>query len=234
MKYKLKTWFLAALTLQLMASCGLVGLDPDTLPSLATSLHLDRDTVYLMKGEQLELNVTILPDSVSNRPLVWSMETDSVISLDNALVTAVDQGWCMVRVSSLYDMLEDSCMVCVLDTWQLDDLVSRQYLYETIVRARVSIHGTPMGRNAILAAFVNDQLRGVGTVSQRQGIDYVTLRVGGDSYDDDSPEANDWMRQIITFRLYDPDLHMMYEFPQEIPFDGESHGTLSQLFQLTL
>lgn len=233
MKHRLKTWFLAALTLQLMASCGLMGLDPEALPSLANSLELDRDTVYLMPGEQVELHAKILPDSLSSRPIVWSIDADSIIFMDNAVVTALAEGWCQVKAASLYDMLEDSCAVCVLAPWEMED-ASHAYSYETIVRARVSIKGHPMGQNAIIAAFVNSQLRAVGKPTQSKGVDYITLRVGGDTFHDDSPEALEWDHQIITFRLYDPDEHMLYEFPQELPFDGESHGTLSDLFKLTI
>lgn len=216
---------LLALLPFLTASCGLMEMD-EQADIVATQMSLQRDTLYTMVGDRIELTPVFTPDSVTVGDVLWTSSADSVLSVSNNVFTALSEGWALVRAVSVMRHLEDSCRVCVMRRW---NSTAREYPYEMMVYATVTVHGQPFNpETMMLGAFVDDEMRGAGELMEWKGQQYVRFRVGSDiSYYD--PDGLD---ETVTFRVYYRQ-ELRYEtFPQTIGFDGEAHGTLSSLFEI--
>lgn len=213
----------AALT---MGSCGLMEIDEDEVA--AVEMALGRDTLYIMVGDQFTLQPDIKPESIAISDVYWTSSADTVLSISNNVFTGVGEGWALVKAISVSRQLEDSCYVNVMRRWES---TCRDYPYEMMVYANVTVHGQPFNpETMILGAFVGDEMRGVGEVLEWKGRQYVRFRVGSDiRYID--PEGVD---ETVTFRVYYKQQLRYEEFPQTIDYDGEAHGTLSNLFSLSL
>lgn len=77
-----------------------------------------------------------------------------------------------------------------------------------------------------MAAFVDDELRGIAELKEAKGKPYAVIRVYG------PVSASD--EDIITFKCYDRREVRLRTFDVQLPFDGETHGTLSKLITLHL
>ena len=127
--------------------------------------------------------------------------------------------------TSAVNLLTDTCWVQVLPNPEMD---WGDFPYEMLLYASVTLHGTPLTienqNDVIIAAYVGDDLRGVGQIRQAHGIDYFVMRIGA------YRPSGDYIR----LRCYYRGKALAEWFPQVRPFDGEAHGTLSNLFPLTL
>lgn len=226
MKHKTGTVTLLILTAMLNASCGL--LDIDSNDSLPKAMQLDRHTAYLMVGDQLELHPAFTPDDESNIGVLWTSSDDNVLSVGENMFNALSPGTSMVRAFSTDGLMEDSCLVYVMRRWEMTDA---EYPYEMLVYAKVTVHGQPFDpATMMLGAFVDDEMRGAGELMEWQGQTYVRFRIGSDMryYD---PEG---ISETVTFRVYNRHELLYEEFPQTLEYDGEAHGTLTNLYQLSL
>jgi hypothetical protein len=194
----------------------------------AFGMSLGRDTLYVMVGDRFSLSPVFSPSADVPADVYWTSSADSVVSVADNVFTGVGEGWALVRATSVSRLLEDSCHVNVMRRWES---TFRDYPYEMMVYASVTVHGQPFDSEAmVLGAFVEDELRGVGEPMEWHGRQYVRFRVGSSiSYVD--PDGLD---ETVTFRVYHRRQLLYEEFPQTIDFDGEAHGTLSSLFSLSL
>lgn len=224
MKLKIITFLPFLLSL---ASCGLMEMDEQT-DVVATQMTLQRDTLYIMVGDRLELHPVFTPDSVTVSDVLWTSSADSVLTVSNNVFTGMSEGWSTVRAVSVQRHLEDSCHVYVMKRWES---MAREYPYEMMVYAAVTVHGQPFNpETMMLGAFVDDEMRGAGELMEWKGRQYVRFRIGSDMayYDPDGIE------ETVTFRVYHRQ-ELRYEtFTQTILYDGEAHGSLSNLVELTL
>jgi hypothetical protein len=224
MKLKIITFLPFLLSL---ASCGLMEMDEQT-DVVATQMTLQRDTLYIMVGDRLELHPVFTPDSVTVSDVLWTSSADSVLTVSNNVFTGMSEGWSTVRAVSVQRHLEDSCHVYVMKRWEN---TAREYPYEMMVYATVTVHGQPFNpETMMLGAFVDDEMRGAGELMEWKGRQYVRFRVGSEL-----PFYNpDGIEETVTFRVYHRQ-ELRYEtFTQTILYDGEAHGSLSNLFPLTL
>ena len=139
--------------------------------------------------------------------------------------------------------LLDSCMVYVSAPW---DIRLRVWPYETVFYTHVTVNGQPLTEDMEVAAFVGNECRALGQAMTSQGISYIRFRVGSDIlYDDDWDDGyseegeydaenldNDSYRPRINFRCYDRRHRILYTTATYGTFDGEAHGTLSELFEI--
>ncbi len=224
MKLKIITFLPFLLSL---ASCGLMEMDEQT-DVVATQMTLQRDTLYIMVGDRLELHPVFTPDSVTVSDVLWTSSADSVLTVSNNVFTGMSEGWSTVRAVSVQRHLEDSCHVNVMKRWEI---MAREYPYEMMVYAAVTVHGQPFNpETMMLGAFVDDEMRGAGELMEWKGRQYVRFRIGSDMayYDPDGIE------ETVTFRVYHRQ-ELRYEtFTQTILYDGEAHGSLSDLVELTI
>ena len=210
-----------------LVSCDLMEMD-EQVDIIPTEMSLGGDTLYIMVGDQFQLNPVFQPDSITVDDVLWTSSAEEVLSVSNNVFIGLSEGWSLVRAVSVSRQLEDSCYVNVMRRW---DSTVREYPYEMMVYADVTVHGLPYNpETMILGAFVDDEMRGVGELMEWKGRQYVRFRVGSDlpSYD---PEG---LEETVSFRVYFRREMRFEEFPQTVLYDGEAHGTLSNLFALTL
>lgn len=218
---------LLALLPLLSASCDLMEMDEqeDIIPA---EMNLGRDTIYIMVGDQFELHPTFTPDSVTVSDVLWTTSVDSVLNISNNVFTGVSEGWTTVQAISVSHHLIDSCHVNVMKRWES---TAREYPYEMLVYADVTVHNIPFNpETMILGAFVDDEMRGAGELMEWKGRRYVRFRIGSELpfYDPDGIE------ETVNFCVYYRQELRFETFPQTILYDGEAHGSLSNLFTLAL
>ncbi len=209
-----------------LTSCGLMEMDTEEL--VAVGMKLDRDSLYIMVGDQLELTPIFSPDTVTQSGILWTTSDEDVLAVSGGVYTAVSPGWAQVRAVNTSYMLEDSCMVCVMPRWET---TGREFPYEMLVYADVTVGGQPFNpETMMLAAFVDDDLRGTGQLLEWKGKSYVRFRVGSEMRGTDSGGNN----EVVSFRVYYRREHRYDVFPQSLDYDGEAHGTLSNLYKLSI
>lgn len=224
---KLITLFCFALSFLSFTSCGLMEMD-DEFAMNVMEMHLDRDTLYAMKGETFALSPVFTPDGVALNDIYWTIDDEAVISIDNNVFTAVDEGWTTIHGMSVMNQVEDSCHVCVLSDWEHE---VPTFPYETVFYADVKVGGMDFNPNdMVLGAFIDDDLCGVGKMYEAHGVKYMQIRVGSEFLDDSGSTT-----QSICFMLYNRRMHTCSTFvTEELEFDGNTHGTLSNLFSLRM
>ena len=223
---KLTTMLSLAFSVMSLVSCGLI--EMDEIPKTVVDMHLDRDTVYAMVGDTLIIQPVFKPDTVTVSDIYWSTDNDTILHLDDNKFIAKNEGWTTVTAISVSHQVMDTCDVCVLSRWDLDSIAV--YPYETVFYADVTVDGQEFNPDDMfLGALIDDQLRGVGIMKEAHGIKYMQIRVGSEIYDSEGV-----IEYTIKFCLYDRKTHTYRSFPDEVNFDCEAHGTLSNLYSLKL
>ncbi len=225
-----KHWFITlcvAVCSQWFMSCGLIDLDVSEDAQEAYELFLEHDSVYVMEGDVFTLSPRFSPDSVSNREVFWRSGADSVVTIvDNTLI-AQSEGETYVSAVSVQDRHTDSCYVYVMPRWEVN---VHDYPYEMVVYAKVSVHGQPIDpTHMLIGAFAEGTCRGIGVLKESNGISYMEFRILGNMQ-----YRGELGEEEVTFFAYDRKNLMRYEFPAYLIYDGETHGSLSNLFTLNI
>jgi len=229
-----------------LVSCDVLDFDVDSDTSLvAAEMALNFDTIYVMRGDTIVLKPTFKPDTLNIKDIYISSSNYDIVTVDNLTgrIEAVGLGWVKLYVESVSARLKDSCNVFVMQPWTV---TMETYPYETVFYASVTFNGKPLTEDMKVAAFVGDECRGVGEALNFHGVPLTLLRVGaenlttstdlpGNDDDDDDDDDDDppvIQRERIYFRLYDSKRHWLYNYLPGVDFDGESHGTLSNLYKI--
>lgn len=209
---------------QLMTSCLKMDIGDDTLT--AYNMGLNYDSVYVMVEDTIRLSPVFDPDTVSNKEVFWWSDADSVVyAFDNDII-AVSEGTTYVRGMSVQHRLEDSCYVYVMPRWEVSHY---DFPYEIIVYADVKIGGETPSEDILIGAFKGAEFRGKGQWKEWKGKKYMEIRAYS-LYD----EIHDGKSEKISFLYYDKKNLKVQRFNQSISFDSETHGTLSNLFELSI
>ncbi len=237
---------LAVVAVQL-ASCGLLDFDVDETGVLTpTEMYLEQDTFYVMRGETFSLHPVFTPDTVNITDLyMLPMHNDIVTVCGADKLEAIGEGSTKIYIISVSARIQDSCMVFVSAPWLKEE---RVWPYETVFYANVTLNGEPLPEGMEVAAFVGNECRGKGVKKSAYGINYWQFRVGSDILYDDNSDWDDGYceddeydaedigdgpyRPQINFRVYDQTHHKLYTTAIHAFFDGETHGTLSELFEI--
>ncbi len=228
-----------------LTSCGLLDFDVDEYGVVtATEMHLEQDTFYVMRGDIFSLNPVFTPDTINITDLFLLPANSEVVAVRGGdMLEAVGEGGTQVYITSVSARIQDTCMVYVSAPWLTEE---RVWPYETVFYANVTVDGKPLTEDMEVAAFVGNECRALGHSMTSLGITYFRFRVGSDIlYDDDwedgyseegeyDAEGLDGgaYRPQINFRCYDRAHRMLYTTSTHAFFDGESHGTLSDLFEI--
>lgn len=224
----------------LFASCGDL-FQFESTPEPAAEMELDRHDLALMVGDHYTLTPIFNPDTLHNKALFWASDHNNVVTFDGNELVAIGEGEAVVTAISVETRGYDTCHVVVFRPWEVD---AGEYAYDMVLYAHATLDGKPLVEDRqLVGAFCGKELRGVGQMRQQQDISYMVLRI----YSHFSPHAPygelnpqdplypyDGERDAEQFvlRLFDRDTHSLYELPEKITFDGEAHGTLSNLFPL--
>ena len=216
---------LLLLPILLFASCGDFYEFGTSEPVPARQMRLPRRVVNLVVGDHYRIPVSFTPTGVTTEAVWWMPANDGVARFENDTVVGVSQGQTVAYVTSVTDRLQDSCLVNVLPAMYVSPA---SYVYDMVIYAQVTVHGRAYTQadqdSLIICAYCQDELRGIGVMRQWQGRDYMELRVW-------SPfEYGD----AIDLRCYYRGKALVELFPDQLTFDGETHGTLSKLFPLVL
>ncbi|MCC8037243.1 MAG: hypothetical protein LIP02_03785 [Bacteroidales bacterium] len=208
-----------ALLAATMSSCGIFG-DMDST-DFATAMDLNRHDISLMVGDTFQLEVTYAPETAKAPDTYWEvMQGMTITSVDpQGVVTATQVGESLIRARATANSLTDTCHVSTFARWEWADIPNNEY--DMVVYADVQAHG--LSNNGIqVAAFINNQLRGLGEVSTSQDRTYTRIRVWH-SY----PQGG-----TVTFRYYIPAQARAGLLDYSTTFSGETQGSLSNLIPM--
>ena len=206
----------------LLSSCGeFFEFDPgDAVP--AAEMTLARHEVSIMQGDRYAIPAIFEPDTLSNNAVYWESEDTEIAAFVNDTLEAREVGTTIVRAISVSSQIEDSCVVNVIPRWQGVDRSS--YPYDMIIYADVTVHGQKPDSTMTFSAFCNREVRGMGEFRKHEGISYMVFRIW-------SPfEYGDQIR----IGCYHQGQALIEYFPEVFTFDGEAHGTLSDLYPLEI
>ena len=194
-------------------------------PVAARRMTLGRRVVNMMVGDRYRIPVLFEPDTLSNRSVWWQTENKDIAIVENDTVIGIGEGLTLAYALSVSDRQLDSCWVNVLPEMYMNP---KQYPYDMVIYADVTIHGHHYTKadedSLIIAAYVRDELRGIGKMRQWKGRDYIEIRIW-------SPIRNGG---DISLRCIYRGQGRVELFPDKFEFDGEAHGTLSDLYPLVL
>ena len=163
-----------------LSSCELLDFDVDSdLAQIAAQMKLNFDTAYVYRGYTLHVIPTFEPDSLNISDVYYTSGDSSVVYVDmkTGRITAVGAGWTKLYVESVSARIQDSCTVCVMDPWELQQ---EEFPYETVFYADATVKDAPMDSNMVFAAFVGDECRAIGELLEFYGVKLLQFRVGGD------------------------------------------------------
>lgn len=210
-------------------SCGDLSQLFDVLGDLQkpTDITLNSHQLDLIVGDSLRLHSTMSPDSSTQFAVAWSSDDRSIAEMHGAVVYGIAVGETEIHARSYIgwideetpQVLEDSCHVRVFDR-VFDDA---EYRYDMVVYAKVSVDGVDVTSDACVYAYVGDEIRGVSRTFTQRERSFLELRVyskqpGG---------------EMVSFKCNLPGEKRSIPLEQTLSFDGESHGTLSDLFLFT-
>ena len=194
-------------------------------PVTAGQMTLTRRLIPLVVGDRYAIPVSFSPAELSNNAVYWHSEDDDIATFERDTLVALSEGLTRAVAFTTIDRLRDTCWVYVMPEMYV---APGNYPYDMVIYASVDIHGTRLTTDNcapyVVGAFVGDELRGLGHMKRRSGIDYMELRVWSPySYGD-----------AVRLRCYYRGEARAELFPDEIIFDGEMHGELSHLYPLVL
>ena len=194
-------------------------------PVTAGAMTLPRRVVSLVVGEHYAIPVEFSPVELSNNAVFWLSEDDEIATFRNDTLVAVAEGLTRAFAFTTIDRLRDTCWVNVMPAMYMPP---SSYPYDMVVYGFVDIHGLRLTQDNcepyIIAAYVGNELRGIGQMKRRAGIDYMELRVW-------SPYS---YGEEVRLRCYYRGQARAELFPDMIVFDGEMHGELTNLYPLVL
>lgn len=212
-----------------LSSCGEFWEFESQQVATADAMTLGRKVINLMVGDSCVVPVNFVPKSQSSYTVFWLTDDEEICRFKGDTLVAVAEGQTRAIAFTSIDRLRDTCYVNVIPAFED---VTADYPYDMMVYADVDIHGEKLtSQNSCrhqIAAYVGDEMRGLGVVREftaaKNKISYLELRVWSPfSYGDK-----------VTFRCYYRGTGRMELFPDTITFDGEMHGTLSDLYPLRL
>ena len=215
----------ALLTILLLSACGEFYEFNTSEPVTAGQMRLPRRVVSLVVGDHYAIPVDFTPAELSNNAVFWLSEDDAIATFENDTLVALSEGLTRAVAFTTIDRLRDTCWVNVMPEMYM---APSNYPYDMVIYASVDVHGTRLTQdNAqpyIIAAFVGDELRGIGQMKRRAGIDYMEMRVWSPFTGGDEVRLRCYYRGEARAEL----------FPDVFIFDGEMHGELTHLYPLVL
>lgn len=228
MKHRLLTLLITLGSLWL-TSCGLIDMEFDPYTQTVTNVKFAYDTVYVMQGDTFFLAPYIEPDSVSNETLYMESEHDSIVSVQSDTIIAMGEGETHLIAVSASQSMTDTCLVMVMQPWRVSPY---DHLYDMVIYADIDLGKGLYFNPSIMdvAAFRNGTCIGKGeTIEMPDGKRYTRFRCWTNT-DPEESDPEDFIYFMIHYKM---NLQIGF-FEQTIPFDGKTHGTLSNLVKLTL
>ncbi|MGM9804644.1 MAG: Ig domain-containing protein [Muribaculaceae bacterium] len=210
----------ATLAVVFLSSCGEI-FDTDGLIR-PTSMKFDRNNITIMKGDSVRITLVFTPDSITSESAFWKVENPALARItSNGMLHALDVGETTVTATTVQSLLTDECHVNIINSWE--DILNSSYPHDMVVYANVRHNGELPGENTIIAAFCGNECRGFGYRDTINDITYYTFRIW-------SPLT---YGELIEFYVYDRTDYRLVKLDYSVVFDGETHGTLSNLIEIS-
>lgn len=165
----------------LTVSCDFFDLDSIGAES-ALTMRLNYDTLYVMRGDTIQLMPIFEPDTINITNLYAFSNNDNIVSVQGGKILAVNEGRAKLYFQSISARLLDSCFVYVSRPWEVDE---DDYLYETVFYTHVTVEGQPLPDHMTVAAFVGRDCRAIGQLRTYHGITMMQFRVGSNELNTD-------------------------------------------------
>lgn len=218
----------------LTSSCGEIGVSYDDLVQ-ATTIEISTHEVKVWEGDSYAMSCEVQPQGYDGM-LYWFSDDDDFLTMVGRQFTADNIGevWVYVKYIPIGimptrdladDAIYDRCRVEVFN-WAKEDL-SHRYAHSMVYYAAVTVDGETLPDEVELGALTHDgSLRGFAHRRHSHGIDYIELRIFGQSTDDGLP---------LSLWLYDHRDASLRRCEQQLVFSPmQTHGTLSDLHRLEL
>ncbi|MBQ1225932.1 MAG: Ig-like domain-containing protein, partial [Clostridia bacterium] len=84
-----------------------------TVTATLEEIHFDIDEVVIQKGEELEINVTYIPEDATNKTLVWKSSDPTVASVKDGVVKALSNGFVTITATSKDGTCVAQCRIMI-------------------------------------------------------------------------------------------------------------------------
>ena len=121
---------------QIKAQCTVTVKEP------VSSITLSKTSVYLRKGESIQIDATVLPENATDKTVVWSVMDKGVATVDNGKITAVASGKTYVIVTSKDGSFTEMCAVNVYREIETLNVVAAQTL-KAGTSSQVKVEASP-------------------------------------------------------------------------------------------
>ena len=141
------------------------------------SVVLNRKILTINKGDTYQLKATVLPDSATNKAIIWETNAPSIISIENGLVSALEVGVATITCSSVENNdIKDTCSVTV-------------EIIETVKEGLLFSFDAEDGSNELSSTSLPNRVEGSSATLTLNGLTYSSgsgFEEGGISFDNNS------------------------------------------------
>lgn len=210
----------------LLASCGEFYTFEESEPADNVSITVMQDTVYLMVGDTMALQVRFSPERRDTMPVFWypadGKDLCAKVVNDTLMALRVGEADMVAVVSNA--ALPDTCHVVVIDRWLEQDF-SHEQPSDMVIYANITVDGKPWNpEEQQVAAVVRGRIVGFAEQREAHGVRYALLRLW--SIDDEDVGA-------VMLYCYDRQHRWLYMADSQPEFNGLSAlGTLSSLYPI--
>lgn len=210
----------------LLTSCGEFYTFEESEPADNVSITVMQDTVYLMVGDTMALQVRFSPERRDPMPVFWypAAGVDSCAKVLNDTLMALRTGEVDMVAVGGSGTLADTCHVVVVDRWLEQDF-SHEQPSDMVIYANITVGGKPWNpEEQQVAAVVRGRIAGFAEQREAHGVRYALLRLW--SVDDEDVGT-------VTLYCYDRQRRWLYAADRRPDFSGlAALGTLSSLYPI--
>lgn len=218
--------FIALCMSAVLVSCGEFYTFEESEPVGSVSIQVAQDTVYLMVGDTMAMQVRFSPERRDTMPVFWypAGGIDSCAKVVNDTLVALRVGEADMVAVGGNAALPDTCHVVVIDRWLERDF-SHEQPSDMVIYAGISVGGAAWNPDRQqVAAVVRGRIAGFAEQREAHGVRYALLRLW--SVDDEDVGA-------VTLYCYDRQRRWLYAADRRPEFNGLSAlGTLSSLYPI--
>ena len=114
--------------------------DPEPDPIWVTDVEITPTEVTLTVGETAVLSATVFPTDADNPAVTWSTSDETVVTVQEGLITAVAPGTAVIKVTTVDGNYTASCLVTVeKDATGIEGISAGIKVYPTVTTDNVNI-----------------------------------------------------------------------------------------------
>lgn len=122
------------------AQCQVTVSDPEPDPIWVTDVEITPTEVTLTVGETAVLSATVFPTDADNPAVTWSTSDETVVTVQEGLITAVAPGTAVIKVTTVDGNYTASCLVTVeKDATGIEGISAGIKVYPTVTTDNINI-----------------------------------------------------------------------------------------------